>query len=97
MARRERLTDQAIEAFVASHPGWAREGDVLIKTFAFERYGSGLAFAVDVGFAAEKRDHHPDLLVTWCKVKVGWSTHDAGGITALDTEMAELSDTLHRR
>ena len=89
MSKRERLSDQAIEAFVASHPGWEREGGAVAKTFAFEDYPGGIAFAVRVGFAAEKWDHHPDLHVGYRKVKVSWSTHDAGGITELDVRLAE--------
>lgn len=96
MSKREKISDQAIEAFVASHPGWARDGGALVKTFAFEDYPAGVSFAVRVAFAAEKWDHHPDIHIGWCKAKVSWSTHDAGGITSLDTEMADLSDRLHK-
>jgi 4a-hydroxytetrahydrobiopterin dehydratase len=97
MSKRERLSEQAIEAFVSSHPGWAHEGSALTKTFTFDDYAAGVGFVVRVGFAAEKRDHHPDLHVGYCKVKVSWSTHDAGASTGLDAEMAELSDQLHKR
>ena len=96
MSKREKLSDQAIEAFVASHPGWERAGIGLVKTFVFDDYAAGIGFVVRIGFAAEKWDHHPDLHVGYRKVKVSWSTHDAGGITSLDTEMADLSDRLHR-
>ncbi len=91
---REKLSDERIASFVAEHAGWTREDGALIKSFSFADYASGIAFVVRLGFAAEKRDHHPDLYVGWRKVKVQWSTHDAGGITALDLEMAELSDAL---
>lgn len=95
MAKRDRLSNEAIEAFTAGHPGWARAGEVLVKTYSFKHYGQAMGFAVHVGFAAEKRDHHPSLHIVWGKVTVEWSTHDAGGITGLDTEMAELTDHIH--
>lgn len=95
MSKRDKLSEQAIATFVASHAGWEHKGDALAKTFAFAEYAGGLAFAVHVGFAADKRDHHPDLLVGYRKVTVTWSTHDAGGVTALDTEMAERCDRIH--
>lgn len=95
MSKRERLSEQAVAAFTSSHPGWAREGEALVKTFTFDGYAAGIAFVVRLGFAAEKADHHPDLHVSWGKVEVTWTTHDAGGITALDTRMAELADELH--
>jgi 4a-hydroxytetrahydrobiopterin dehydratase len=96
MTSRAKLTDEAIGAFLAAHPGWERADGALARTFAFDSYAAGIAFAVKVGFAAEARDHHPDLFVGWRKVKVAWTTHDAGGITALDAEMAERTDALAR-
>jgi len=96
VSKRDKLSDEQIAAFVAEHPGWERADDALVKTFSFADYPAGIGFAVRVGFAAEKRDHHPDLFIGWRKVKVAWSTHDAGGITALDVEMAALTDRLHQ-
>jgi 4a-hydroxytetrahydrobiopterin dehydratase len=96
MSKREKLSDEAVEAFLGAHPGWSKESGVLTRTFAFADYAAGIAFAVRVGFAAEARDHHPDLFLGWRRVRVAWSTHDAGGITALDTEMAERTDALAR-
>jgi 4a-hydroxytetrahydrobiopterin dehydratase len=102
MGTRERLSDEAVEAFLAGHPGWARVvpqaggAGVLTRTFSFSDYAAGVAFAVQVAFAAEARDHHPDLHIGWRRVQVAWSTHDAGGITALDAEMAERTDQLAR-
>jgi 4a-hydroxytetrahydrobiopterin dehydratase len=97
MAKREPLSDQAIEAFVSAHPGWARVDERLERSFAFDDYPKTLAFVVQLGFAAEKRDHHPDLLVGYGKVTVRWTTHDTsppGRISAVDTEMAERSDRI---
>lgn len=94
MTQRARLSDEAIAAFLAAHPGWERAGDAIARTFTFDSYAAGIAFVVRVGFAAEARDHHPDLTVGWRRVKVAWSTHDAGGITGVDAEMAERTDAL---
>lgn len=96
MGKRERLEDAAIDRFVSTHPGWARDGGALSRTFEFARYGAGLGFAVQVGVVAEQRDHHPDLFVGYRKVRVAWSTHDAGGVTALDCELAAITDELFR-
>jgi 4a-hydroxytetrahydrobiopterin dehydratase len=96
MSKREKLSEDAVGAFVAAHPGWERADGALARTFAFDSYAAGIAFVVKVGFAAEARDHHPDLAVGWRKVKVAWSTHDAGGITGVDLEMAEQTDALAR-
>ena len=45
-------------------------------------------------YAAEKRDHHPDMELGWGKAKVAWSTHDAGGLTQLDLDLAETTEKL---
>ena len=97
MSRPSKLDDAAITAFVAAHPGWVREGEALVRTYAFERYADGLGFAVAVGVESDKADHHPDLFIGWRKVRVLWSTHDAGGISALDLEAAALCDRIATR
>lgn len=96
MASRTKLSEGAIGTFLERHPGWERAGEALVRTYELDSYGEGIAFVVKLGFAAEARDHHPDLQVGWRRVKVAWSTHDAGGITELDTEMAVLTDHLAR-
>ncbi len=95
MAKRDRLSDEAVEALLAARPGWQRAGGAIERVYSFADYGAAVGFAVRVALAAERRDHHPDILLSWGKVRVSWSTHDAGGITALDAEMAELTDRLH--
>lgn len=95
MGERSRLSRDEVDAFVANHPGWRVEGQALVKAFRFRHYGAGIAFVVHVGFAAEQRDHHPELVVSYGEVRVLFTTHDAGGITTLDTEMAALVDRLH--
>jgi 4a-hydroxytetrahydrobiopterin dehydratase len=95
MSSREKLSDEKIAEFVATHPGWARKADALCRTFAFADYSSAVAFVVRVSLAAEKRDHHPDVLLGWGRAEVTWSTHDAGGVTAVDTSMAEVTDKLY--
>lgn len=87
-----KLDSRTVEEFVSSHGGWNSEGDALEKTYLFHYYGAAVAFAVNVGFAAEKCDHHPDVHISWGKVRVRWTTHDAGGVTPLDVEMAEVCD-----
>jgi 4a-hydroxytetrahydrobiopterin dehydratase len=99
MANRDKLSDEALETFLTAHPEWTKtdsEPPSLSRTFIFGNYAAGIAFVVRLAFAAEKRDHHPDLHVYWGKVRVDLSTHDAGGITALDTELAEASERLYK-
>ena len=93
MARPAKLEPADVDAWLAAHPGWAREGEALVAELKFADFGAGVAFAVRLGFVAEKRDHHPDVLIGWGKARVLWTTHDAGGITQLDLELAEATDS----
>ena len=99
MTNRDKLPDEALQSFLEANAGWSRIDEpspALSKTFSFKDYAAGIAFVVRLAFAAEKRDHHPDLHVHWGRVRVDWSTHDAGGISARDTEMAAIADRLYQ-
>ena len=94
MARPSKLDRTVVDAWLARHPGWVLEGDALVRTFATADFAAALAFAVRLGMVAEKRDHHPDILIGWGKARVLWSTHDAGGISQLDLDLAEVTEEL---
>lgn len=92
MARPSRLSDDDVSAALASLPEWAREGDEIVKTFACASFPDAIAFVVRIGFFAEKADHHPDLDIRWRNVRVALTTHDAGGLTQLDVDLATAID-----
>lgn len=91
---RELLTEDAIHKALDGLSGWTVVGDALTKRFEFGAYASGLAFAVAVGHLADSMDHHPDLLIGYRKVSVTTSTHDAGGLTQLDLELARRIESI---
>lgn len=95
MSKRDRLSDDEIAGFVAAHPGWSRAGERIERSYSFQDYGASVGFVMRVALLAEKRDHHPDIALSWGKAQVAWSTHDAGGVTALDLELAALTDRLY--
>jgi 4a-hydroxytetrahydrobiopterin dehydratase len=95
MARPEKLEKAEVDRWIATHPGWERtSGDSIAKTYKFPDFSAAMGFVVRVGLAAEKHDHHPDAELGWGKARVVWSTHDAGGITRLDLELAETCDLI---
>jgi 4a-hydroxytetrahydrobiopterin dehydratase len=96
MARPSKLEASVVDAWLKENPGWTRDGGDggLTRTFKMADFGAALAFAVRIGMVAEKRDHHPDLHIGWGKARVVWTTHDAGGITQLDLELARATDAL---
>lgn len=94
MTRPTKLDEATLSAWLGAHPGWEHKGAEIQKVYRFGDYAAGVSFAVRVAFAAEKADHHPDLLLAWGRVEVRLSTHDAGGLTRLDLELAEACDGL---
>jgi 4a-hydroxytetrahydrobiopterin dehydratase len=94
MARPSKLDGAVVDGWLAAHPGWTREGDALVRSFRLADFGAALAFAVRIGMVAEKRDHHPELVIGWGKARVLWTTHDAGGLTQLDLDLATATDAL---
>jgi 4a-hydroxytetrahydrobiopterin dehydratase len=87
-----RLDDTAISAWLSAHIGWERAGDEIRRRFERPSFPDAIAFVVRVGFLAEAANHHPDLDIRWRTVAVALSTHDAGGITQLDLDLAESID-----
>lgn len=95
MARPHKLDQAIVDAWLSKHAGWGRtDQGAIAKRYSFPDFATALAFAVRLGCLAEKRDHHPDVEIGWGRARVSWSTHDAGGITQLDLDMAEASDSI---
>lgn len=89
------LTEAEITKHLGKLNGWERDGGAITKTYKFERYAEGLAFASAAGITAEGQDHHPDILIGWRKVTLTFTTHDAGSkITLKDIEAATAIDAL---
>jgi 4a-hydroxytetrahydrobiopterin dehydratase len=87
------LPDAEIDAALAALPGWAREGDEIVKTFECASFPDAIAFVVRIGFFAEHANHHPDLDIRWRKVRVALTTHDSGGLTQADIDLAAQIET----
>ena len=88
MAARRRLSDDEIAARLGSVPGWQRDGEWLRRTYKLETFPAAIAFVNRVAEAAEALDHHPDITIEYTKVTLRVTTHDAGGLTANDFELA---------
>lgn len=91
---RQKLSDLEIQRALGSLPGWSRRGDVLTKTYTFEKFADGIAFVGRVAKIADEMDHHPDIDIRYTKITMTLSTHDAGGITASDLTLAERMEAL---
>lgn len=95
LTTRQPLTNEAIDKALKTLHGWSHKNDTIEKTYSFDNYLAGLAFATTVGTIAQGFDHHPDILIKWRKVTVSFSTHDAGNkVTATDIKVAEAIEAL---
>ena len=79
--------------------GWMREEkrDAITREFVFADFNRAFAFMTQVALAAEKADHHPEWFNVYNKVRVTLSTHDAGGVTQKDLDLARFADEAYAR
>ncbi len=88
------LSDITIQRELGSLSGWSRKGDALTKTFQFPTFELAIAFVNSVAESAERANHHPDMDIRFSKVMCTLSTHDAGGITQKDLDLAAQIEAL---
>ena len=88
------LTETEINQQIQSLSGWEREGDVISRTFKFKDFVAAIAFVNDLVEPAEAAGHHPDLEISYNRVKVSLTTHDAGGLTQKDFDLAKTISQL---
>ena len=79
---------------LADHPGWSLVAGKLHREFAFADFAAAFGFMTGAALVAERMNHHPDWSNVWNRVVVDLTTHDAGGITARDFELAQAMDRL---
>ncbi|MFC6716579.1 4a-hydroxytetrahydrobiopterin dehydratase [Natrialbaceae archaeon GCM10025810] len=87
----DRLSDDEIAEQLPEE--WDREGDEIVRTYEFDDYLRGVNFAQMVGEIAEAQFHHPTIVIGYKEVEIRLTTHDEGGITDADIEMAELIES----
>ncbi|NLE96932.1 MAG: 4a-hydroxytetrahydrobiopterin dehydratase [Propionibacterium sp.] len=82
----EKLSPEQIDD--AGLTGWSRDGDTIRAHFATGDFATGLRLVDLVGDSAEAANHHPDILLTYPEVSITLSSHDVGGITSRDVDLA---------
>jgi len=91
----ERLTEAAIAEGLAGLNGWSAEGTTAItKTFRLKDHVAAVGLVMQVAVAAEVMNHHPEVAWVYNRVTFRLSTHDAGGVTALDLALAKRIEEL---
>ena len=85
---RRRLDADEISRQLRDLPGWAGDGSDLRRSYAFPDFPTLIRAVDEVAVVAEAMDHHPDLDIRWRTLHVSLTTHDTGGVTQLDIELA---------
>ncbi len=90
------LTDDAIRAALGQtdDPSWELIGGRLVRIFEWGGFTEALSFVNGVGELAEAHNHHPDIDIRYSRVTLALVTHDSGGITQLDIDLARAIDNL---
>jgi 4a-hydroxytetrahydrobiopterin dehydratase len=97
MARPAKLPEREIASRLAGVPGWSVKGGKLHREVAFADFAQAFAFMTDVAREAEALQHHPEWFNVYNRVVIDLTTHDAGGITTLDFELARRAEDLAAR
>ncbi len=93
--RPSRMTDEEIRNDLAKVPGWEVLDGKLHRSFKFKDFSRAFGFMSSLALVAEAKNHHPEWSNVYNRVVIDLSTHDAGGITTLDFELAAAVNDLY--
>lgn len=96
MARRDLLRDEAIVEALSRLDGWTREGNAIGRAFEFRDFSEAFGFLARVALLQEQADHHAEVHAVYNRVRLTLTTHDSGGVTARDIDLAARIDALLR-
>jgi len=88
------LEDDDLTAALKKCPEWEYEKKSITRTVEFEEFMDGIDFVNDLAEIAEEAQHHPDIIIRHTKITLKLTTHDMGGVTELDIELAARIDNL---
>lgn len=87
------LEAPAIRDQMRTIPSWSLQDRLIHRTYEFSDFVAAMAFVNAVASQAEDAQHHPDIDIRWNKVTLALTTHDEGGLTAKDFDLARRADT----
>jgi 4a-hydroxytetrahydrobiopterin dehydratase len=93
---KEKMKQAQIDEALQRHPDWSLEDGKLTREFKFGNFVEAFGFMSSAALEAEKMNHHPEWFNVYNKVQVQLTTHEAGGITELDFDLAKKMDALAR-
>ena len=87
--KREILTETELSDALSNLDGWTSADKLIKKRYTFENFAGALDFVNRVGALAEAADHHPDITFGWGYAEIALTTHDRGGVTDVDINLAQ--------
>ena len=87
------LSNSDIQYAISDLNGWEFKNNAIHKIFTFESYLNSIAFINRLAEIAEEKNHHPDMVVGWCKIDVAFTSHDQGGVTTACIDMAKKTES----
>lgn len=95
----ELLSAEARKSALVELPGWSEAAgrDAIARTFTFKDFNEAFGFMARAALVAEKNDHHPEWKNVYKTVDVVLATHDAGGVTRLDIDLATAMNAIARQ
>lgn len=94
MTARELLTEDALAEALAGLDGWTVKDGKLHKEYVFADFVEAFTFMAGAALCAERKNHHPEWFNVYRTVRVDLSTHDLGGVTTWDVELAREFDAI---
>ena len=86
------LSDDEVRDGLSSLSGWRRDGDEIVRDFELESFPAVISFVVRIADLAEAANHHPDLDIRYNRLRVALTSHDSGGLTRRDFDLAARID-----
>jgi len=90
----KKLTVAQVKTALKDTPAWSKKGSVISRTYQFQGFTDAVKFVNAVAKIAERANHHPDIDIRWNKVTLHLTTHDAGGLTEKDFQLASRVDQI---
>jgi 4a-hydroxytetrahydrobiopterin dehydratase len=92
-----KATTEEIDNFLQYHTDWTTVDGTLQRTFTFRNFREAFGFMTEVALVAECSNHHPEWGNVYNRITVQLTTHDAGGITEKDFDLAQQMDSIASR
>jgi 4a-hydroxytetrahydrobiopterin dehydratase len=97
MAKVAKLSKEELDVALSKLPDWKLEDGKLHREYKFADFVGAFGFMTGAALVAQGMDHHPEWFNVWNTVRVDLATHDAGGVTTLDLELARKMEELAAR